>query len=141
LRKSLDGLARNYDALVLDNEAGMEHLSRRTTNNIDVLIAVMDPTVPALRAAKRIVTLSRELPVKVARRAVLVNRVGPDGVPAGIAKEIEGLSVERLPDVPQDDEVQRAGAEGRDVFGVGAETPALAAARKVAEALKPKVEA
>ncbi len=136
LRRSLDGLARNYDALVLDNEAGMEHLSRRTTNNIDVLIAVMDPTVPALRAVKRIIALSRELPVRIARRAVLVNRIGPEGVPDEIAKELEGLSVERLPDVPQDDEVQRAGAEGRDVFGLADGSPALAAVKSVVEALR-----
>ena len=76
LRKSLDELARNYAAVVLDNEAGMEHLSRRTTNNVDFLIAVTDPTLPALRAVERILALSRELPVKIGHRTVLVNRGG-----------------------------------------------------------------
>ena len=47
LRKSLDGLTRNYNAVVLDNEAGMEHLSRRTTNDVDFLVAVMNPTMPS----------------------------------------------------------------------------------------------
>ena len=141
LRKSLDSLARNYDALVLDNEAGMEHLSRRTTSGVDVLVAVMDPTVPALRAVKRIIALSRDLPVKIARRSVLVNRVGPGGVPDEIAKEIEGLSVERLPDVPQDETVERAGAEGRDVFSFADGSPALTAVEKVVDAFKAMVEA
>jgi CO dehydrogenase maturation factor len=141
LRKSLDTLARSYEAVVIDNEAGMEHLSRRTTSGIDVLVAVMDPNVPALRAARRIIALSRELPVKIARRAVLVNRVGPEGVPPGMTKEIEGLSVERLPDVPQDEAVERAGAEGRDVFGLAADAAAVEAIGRVAEALRAKVEA
>ena len=46
LRKFLDTLSRNYAAVVVDNEAGMEHLSRRTTNDVDFLIAVMNPTLP-----------------------------------------------------------------------------------------------
>ena len=109
LRKSLDSLSRNYAAVVVDNEAGMEHLSRRTTNDVDLLIAVMNPTLPSLRAAQRIVALSRELPVKIDRRAVLVNRVGPEGVPAEIDRELAACGVERLADVPAG---RRGGAAG-----------------------------
>lgn len=144
LRKSLDSLARNYEAVVLDNEAGMEHLSRRTTNNVDWLIAVTDPTLPALRAAKRILDLSRQLPVKIVHRAVLVNRVRPGELAEALRSGVDELSspddVERLPDVPQDDELERAGAEGRHVFGLPANTPALEAVRRVAEALRAKVK-
>ena len=121
LRKSLDSLTRNYAAVILDNEAGMEHLSRRTTNNVDVLVAVMNPTEPSLRAARRIVALSRELPVKIDRRAVLVNRAGPPEMLAEIDREVAAWGVERLADVPQDDEVERAGAAGRDVFTLSAQ--------------------
>ena len=140
VRKALDGLARGYRAVVLDNEAGMEHLSRRTTNDVDWLVAVTDPTLPALRAVGRILELSRELPVKIARRGVLLNRTRPDGPPERLAREIERLTasqdVERLPDVPQDNDLERAGAEGRDVFGLSADSPALAAVRNVVAALR-----
>jgi CO dehydrogenase maturation factor len=135
LRKSLDTLSRNYAAVVLDNEAGMEHLSRRTTHNVDFLIAVLNPTLPSLRAARRIVDLARELPVKIGRLMVLVNRVGPDGAPAEIERGLASLGVQRLPDVPQDDEIERAGAAGRDVFGLPAESPAIVAVRNVVETL------
>ncbi|MHC4251300.1 MAG: nucleotide-binding protein [Planctomycetota bacterium] len=140
LRKSLDSLARNYAAVVLDNEAGMEHLSRRTTNNIDVLVAVANPALPSLRAAKRVLELSRELPVSIGRRAVLLSRAAP-GAPAGkVAALLDELSaareVERLPDIPQDDALERAGAEGRSVFELGAEAPALGAVRRIVEALR-----
>ncbi|MBN2475042.1 MAG: AAA family ATPase [Pirellulales bacterium] len=131
LRKSLDDLSKNYAAVVLDNEAGMEHLSRRTTNNVDVLVAVMNPALPAVRAAKRVVTLCRELPIRIGRQAILVNRVGPAEAESLIAGELAGLDVERLADVPQDDELERAGAMGRDVFSVSDESPAVIAVQGV----------
>jgi CO dehydrogenase maturation factor len=136
LRNALDGLAKNYPAVVIDNEAGMEHLSRRTTNDVDALIVMMNPTLPSLRAARRILALSRELPIKVGRRMVLVNRVGPDGVPEEVRQELVRLDGERLPDVPQDNGVEQAGAVGRDVMSLAAETPALAVMKKVAETLR-----
>ncbi len=134
LRKTLDGLTRNYRSAGLDNEAGMEHLSRRTTNDVDVLVMVMDPTRPALRAVQRILQISRELPIRVARRAVLVNRVKPGAAPP---TEIAGLGVERLPDVPEDDAVERAGSEGLDVFRLDAGSAALEAVRRIVDKLNP----
>ena len=136
LRKSLDGLSRNYEAVVLDNEAGMEHLSRRTTNDVDLLIAVMDPTVPSFRAVKRILALCDELPINIAHRAVLVNRVGAEGVAGQIEEELAKLEVRRLANVPQDDGVERAGAVGRNVFSLPGQTPALVAVHNVVEALR-----
>jgi CO dehydrogenase maturation factor len=136
LRKSLDDLTRNYRAVVLDNEAGMEHLSRRTTNDVDCLVAVANPTMPSLRAVGRILDLTRQLPIKIGHRAVLLNRVGPEGIPAEIEQELAGFRAARLPDVPQDGAVERAGALGRDVFSLDADSPALAAVRKVVEALR-----
>lgn len=135
LRKSLDELARNYAAVVIDNEAGMEHLSRRTTNDIDYLIAVTNPTRPSLRAARRILELSRELPVRIGCRAVLLNRVEPEGLPVEIQHDLETLDAHRLPDVPEDPDVQRAGAVGRDVFTLPATGPAPSAIEQVAESL------
>ncbi len=131
LRKTLDELARNYEAVVLDNEAGMEHLSRRTTNDVDCLVVVMNPTLPSFRAAERILAISRQLPVKIGQRTVLVNRLGPSGMPEEIERQLAGLGAVRLPDVPQDDAVERAGAIGQDVFGLPDDGPALAAVRRV----------
>ena len=72
LRQSLDRLTGEYAAVVLDNEAGMEHLSRRTTRDVDVLVLVGDPTMPSLRAVRRILELSHQLPVRIARRMILL---------------------------------------------------------------------
>lgn len=135
LRTSLDSLARSYATVVLDNEAGMEHLSRRTTNDVDFLIAILNPTLPSFRAAKRIVALSRELSIKIGQIALLVNRVGPNGVGATIERELATLDALRLPDIPEDPCVEQAGAIGEDVFSVPQTSPVLSAAKTVAETL------
>lgn len=136
LRKSLGDLSRNYAAMVLDNEAGMEHLSRRTTNNVDFLVMVVNPALPAIRAARRILDLSRQLPVSIGHRVLLVNRLGPEGAAEEIGRQLAGFDVQRLADVPQDDELEHAGAVGRDVFSLPEQSPALIAVRKVVETLR-----
>jgi CO dehydrogenase maturation factor len=133
LRTSLDGLAHSYETVVLDNEAGMEHLSRRTTNDVDFLIAILNPTLPSLRAAKRIVAISQELPIKIGHIAVLVNRVGSNGVGANIEDELAALDALRLRDIPEDPCVEQAGAIGEDIFSVPETSPVLSAARTVVE--------
>jgi CO dehydrogenase maturation factor len=135
LRKSLDELAGNYRAVILDNEAGLEHLSRRTTNDVDFLLAVMNPTLPSFRAVSRIEELSRQLPIRVGRRAVLLNRVGPDGPAERVEQGLAGLGLERLPDVPQDDRLEQADATGENVFDLPAATPGLVAVARVADVL------
>jgi len=136
LRTTLGQVSRGYRVVLLDNEAGMEHLSRRTTDNVDFLIPVLNPTMPSLRAVERILALADELPVRIGRRVVLLNRVGPNGAGEQIERQLEGLPAERLPDVPQDDEVERAGAAGEDVFRLPDDTPALVAVRRVVGVLR-----
>jgi CO dehydrogenase maturation factor len=136
LRNSLDGLSHNYRAVVVDNEAGMEHLSRRTTNDVDDLVVIMNPTLPSLRAARRILALAAQLPVRIGRRMVLVNRVGEEGVEEPIDREIAQLAAERLPEVPQDDRVEQAGAAGESVFALSPQSPALVAMSKIVEVLR-----
>jgi len=142
LRQALDELSRGYAAVVIDNEAGMEHLSRRTTSDVQWLVVVTDPTLPALRAARRIIELSRELPVKIKRRAIVANRTPPGGPGGVFEKEVGELlashGIERLPDIPQDDALERAGAEGRDVLGLAGDAPAVAAVARALELLRAK---
>ena len=135
LRKSLEALSRNYQVVILDNEAGLEHLSRRTTNNMDYLVAVANPTLPSLRAAARILTLSRQLPIRIEERALVLTRAGGEEIPEAVRRGLAELDALRLPDVPQDDAVERANAVGTSVFDLPDETPALAAVRSVVAAL------
>ncbi len=135
LRKSLDSLAKNYAAVILDNEAGLEHLSRRTTNDVEFLLAVANPAMPAVRAARRVVELCKELPINIGRQALLVNRTGASEISEPVARELAKFDVHRLEDMPQDDEVELAGAAGQDVFSLPDSNAALAAARNIIETL------
>lgn len=79
LRKMMDTLAGNYTYMVVDNEAGMEHMSRRTTRDVDDLILVSNPSVKGVRTLARLRELTRQLGLQIRRQWVLINAV-PDGV-------------------------------------------------------------
>jgi CO dehydrogenase maturation factor len=74
LRNSMDRLALGYDYVVMDNEAGLEHLSRRTTNDVDTLLIVSDFSQRGIVAAGRVADLTRELKTKVRRMGLVLNR-------------------------------------------------------------------
>ncbi|MFN3467515.1 MAG: AAA family ATPase [Candidatus Brocadiales bacterium] len=74
LRKYLDKLSSNYSYIVLDNEAGMEHLSRRTTNRVDLMLVVCEPTVVGVLTAKRIMKLTETLPLSIKEKIFVLNK-------------------------------------------------------------------
>jgi CO dehydrogenase maturation factor len=115
IRKYTDLLSEKYPYVVIDNEAGMEHLSRRTTHKVDVLLVVSDPTVKGVQTAKRIHDLVDELHLDVERRVLIINRVvGSEEEDLRRLAEKLGLSVAAL--VPQDEMVFRYDLEGRPLF-------------------------
>jgi CO dehydrogenase maturation factor len=104
LRKFADTLSGNYPYMVMDNEAGMEHLSRRTTQNVDELLLVSDHSVKGVRTLARIKELVDELKLVVKRQSVLINQV-PDGISPEVAGEMSRLGIEATAIIPLDDEV------------------------------------
>jgi len=75
LRNNIDILSGMYRYVVMDNEAGLEHLSRRTTRNVDLLIIVSDATKQGLETAKRIFSLSEQLELSIGKRMIVANMV------------------------------------------------------------------
>jgi CO dehydrogenase maturation factor len=104
LRKFADTLSGNYPYMVMDNEAGMEHLSRRTTQNVDELLLVSDHSVKGVRTIARIKGLVDELKLNVKRQSVIINQV-PDAIDPVVAKEMSRLGLEATATIPLDDEV------------------------------------
>jgi CO dehydrogenase maturation factor len=97
IRKYTDKLADDYPYVIIDNEAGMEHLSRRTTHKVDILVIVSDPTAKGIKTAARINALVDELNLEVDRRAFVINRtLGPDGDELKKAASEAGLDVTGL---------------------------------------------
>ena len=104
LRKFADMLSGNYPYMVMDNEAGMEHLSRRTTQNVDELLLISDHSVKGVRTLARIRDLVDELKLEVKRQSVLINMV-PDGIDPMVAQEMSRLGIEAAATIPLDEEV------------------------------------
>jgi len=106
LRKFADSLAGNYAYVVMDNEAGMEHLSRRTTQNIDVLLIISDHSVKGVRTAARISDLVSELKLVVKRQSVIINFAPPKLAPL-VSEELARLGIEPTALIPEDEEVYK----------------------------------
>ncbi len=104
LRKFMDRLSENYAYLVLDNEAGMEHLSRRTTQNVDELLLISNHSVKGVRTIARLRDLVKELEVVVKRQSVIINMV-PEKVDPLVSAEMVKLGLEPTAIVPLDDRV------------------------------------
>jgi len=117
IRKYSDKLSEHYPYVVIDNEAGMEHLSRRTTHTVDLLILVSDPTFRGIKTAARIHRLVDELELQVARRALVVNRiVGHEREALERLVREEGLTLAGF--VPQDTRVFENDLTGGSVFAL-----------------------
>ena len=104
LRKFVDTLADNYTYIVMDNEAGMEHLSRRTTQNIDELLIISNHSVKGIRTVARIRDLVSELKLVVKRQSVIIN-LAPTKLDPLVTEELSRLEIEPTATIPLDEEV------------------------------------
>ncbi len=126
LTQYLEKLIDNYRYMVVDNEAGMEHISRLTTNNIDVLLVVSDATRRGLQAAHRIVELADALKLNISRKAVMVNRA-PPGQSDALKSALAQYDLEYIGTVPEDAQLQKFDLEGRPTVDLPGENEALKA--------------
>jgi len=104
IRKFADTLAENYAYMVMDNEAGMEHLSRRTTQNIDELLIISDHSVKGVRTVARIRDLVTELKLVVKRQSVIVN-FAPAKLAPLVSQELARLGIDPIATIPLDEKV------------------------------------
>lgn len=117
LRDYLDGRGTSYRYVVIDNEAGMEHLSRRTTRDVDLLLVVSDATPVSLTAAVRISALARSLDLRIRATGALINRA--DTVPPAVMARIQDGGLPFLGAIPEDSEIKERAMEGVPLLGIG----------------------
>jgi CO dehydrogenase maturation factor len=129
LRNHLDKLMGAYRSVVVDNEAGMEHLSRRTTRDVDLLLVVSDPTLVGIRTALRIRALVGELKLTVRDSALAVNRVSELPEPVAQALAEGGLRLVGL--IPDDPLVAACELEGRSLLELPDDAPAVVAVERM----------
>jgi CO dehydrogenase maturation factor len=123
----LERLVENYAYLVIDNEAGMEHISRLTTKNVDVLLIVTDTSRRGLQAGIRIEKLSRELNIGVKKSYLVINRAKADPAPE-VMELIDQAGLELAGIVPDDQTVYTYDLKGKPTIEIDAENPAIKAA-------------
>jgi CO dehydrogenase maturation factor len=118
LRSSIDRLGNDYPYMVIDNEAGMEHISRQTTRDVDHLFIVTDPTVRGLSAAGHIVGLTRELGTRIGHSYLVVNRVSGE-LPATLREAIADLGIPLIGTMPNDPQIADYDMVGRPLVELG----------------------
>lgn len=117
LRRFMDVLSGDYPFTVVDNEAGMEHLSRRNTRHIDALLVVLNHSVKAARAARRIKILTEELNLDVRATYLILNQIS-EKVSDEVTHEIEASGLELLGKIPVDRELMIADQENRPLLSL-----------------------
>ncbi len=133
LRKFAEDLSSSYEWVVMDNEAGLEHLSRRTASHIDDLVVVVNGSPLAIDSARRIARLAGELHREVRRRYFLLNAV-EEGRAAKVKQRMSGLELEYLGAIPRDEALEELADRGQPIDAL-ANGPALNAIREVMQAI------
>jgi CO dehydrogenase maturation factor len=133
-RKSLDLLTENYRYIVIDNEAGMEHFSRLTTRDVDLLFILSDSSRRGILTAARIRDLIRELKLTIHREVLVVNRV-PGELDTDMLDEIKRQNLELGGAIPQDEEIYRYDLAGKPTFDLPETSPAVQEARRILDSV------
>lgn len=122
LRQVVDALSKNYRYVVIDNEAGMEHLSRRTTRDVQILLVISDPTQRGLVAAQRIARFRHELDIQIEASYLILNRLaGP--MPPALQETVADMEIPLLGVVPADEELAQFEFSGRPLVDLGDASP------------------
>jgi CO dehydrogenase maturation factor len=137
LRASLDKLVKNYkySYIVMDCEAGMEHISRQTTRDVDVLLIMSDPTIKGVTTAARMKELIEELRSNVGKVGLIVNRVRGELSPE-IKKAIGESGLEVIALIPEDPDMANLEMQGKPVTELPQNSPLQSKVKEIVEGLR-----
>lgn len=122
LREVIDTISKNYRFVVIDNEAGMEHLSRRTTRDVEHLLIVSDPTQRGIVAAERIAGFRKELDIHIENAYLVINRMNGT-IPSALQARIDLLDIPLLGVIPPDNQLTEFEFEGRPLVELSEDSP------------------
>jgi CO dehydrogenase maturation factor len=132
LREVIDAISKNYRYIVIDNEAGMEHLSRRTTRDVQHLLIVTDPTQRGMVAAERIAAMRTELDIRIENAYLVLNRL-VDGIPHPLQEKIDQVGIPLLGSIPADDELNTLEFSGKPLISLDKTSPVYQAVASMVE--------
>ena len=126
----LGQLIDNYPYMVMDNEAGMEHISRLTTNNIDILLTVADSSIRGIETTSRINKLVDELKVKAKKKYLIINQAR-DGLNDTLKKAVDKFGLDLAGIIPKDDDLYDFDMKGSPTSLLPDDNPAMSAAWRI----------
>jgi CO dehydrogenase maturation factor len=130
LRLSIDRMAKNYDYTVIDSEAGMEHISRQTTRDVDFLLIISDVTMRGITAAARMKDLIKEMRTKVGKVGLVVNRV-KNGLPQEIGKAASDFGLDLVATVAEDPNLADLEIKGKPITELPENSPLRSGAKEI----------
>ncbi len=122
LREVIDEISKNYSYIVIDNEAGMEHLSRRTTRNVQHLLIISDPTQRGIVAAQRIAGFANEMDIHIDHVHLILNRVHGE-LPKPLLKAVEDMVVNYLGSIPANEKLNEFEFTGEPLIDLPEDSP------------------
>lgn len=119
LREVIDSISRNYHYVVIDNEAGLEHLSRRTTRDVQVMLIVSDLSMRGIVAAERVAGFAKELDIHIENAYLILNNAHSQQVPPALKEHIDAIGVPLLGMIPHDEQIAEYDASGKPLIQLG----------------------
>jgi len=126
----VDRLIGNYDVTLMDMEAGLEHLSRRTDRDVDIMLVVTDPSSMGLMTARRIKEVAKEVHIEFKNYCLIGNRWTPEMEPM-LREEAEKLGYEYLGIIPTDDNIFTHNLTGKPLLDLPPDSPAIPAVKQI----------
>ncbi|MBW2145582.1 MAG: AAA family ATPase [Deltaproteobacteria bacterium] len=134
LREFLDVLGKNYSYVVMDNQAGMEHLSRKTTQNVDVLLMLSDQSIRGIRTVGKLLDLIRELNLRVNRSYMVIDRTSGILAPP-LEEAIAQTGIDLAGCIPVDENIIEFDQLSRPLMDLPDNSPAVDAVAELMEKL------
>ena len=135
LKSQVDKYAQNYSYIVMDNEAGLEHVARGTLPKVDTMLLISDCPRRGLQAAARVAEIVEEMELKPGTMGLIVNRAPEGKLDAGVLEEIEKHGLSLLGVLPQDEGVYRCDCDGEPSAKLPDSNPVKAAVKKTMQSL------
>ncbi len=130
LTQYLDRLINNYTSVVIDNEAGMEHISRLTTNNINLLLVISDASRRGILSAARILELADELGLNIGKKLFIINQV-KEGQEMTLTRASQENHLELVGTIPEDHVIREFDLNGRPTIELDGDSKAHNAAFQI----------
>ena len=135
LKTQVDKYAKNYSYIVMDNEAGLEHVARGTLPKVDTMLLISDCSRRGIQAAARVAEIVEEMAINPTTMGLIVNRAPEGKLDAGVMEEIEKHGLKLLGVLPQDEGVYRCDCDGEPSAKLPESNPVKAAVKKTMQDL------